>query len=163
VSTIEENADGSDFRPEVLLVCSSGGHLLLLHQLEPWWSKHRRLWVTFRMADSLSLLRGERVSWAFHPTTRNARNLVRNLRLAWRIIRHQRPSLVVSTGAGVAFPFFVVARLHRIRTVYVEALERIESPSLTARLCYPISSLFLLQWPEQQRFFPRGQVIGALY
>jgi hypothetical protein len=29
-------------------------------------------------------------------------------------------------------------------------------------LCYPLSSLFALQWEEQARFFPRGKVVGAL-
>jgi UDP-N-acetylglucosamine:LPS N-acetylglucosamine transferase len=149
--------------PKVMLVCSSGGHLLLMHQLKPWWEKYERMWVTFPMADSRSLLRGERVAWAHHPTTRNVKNLLRNAALAWRLVRRARPSLVVSTGAGVALPFFLVARVLRIPTVYVEALERIDTASLTGRLCYPFSDLFVLQWDEQRRFFPRGQVVGALY
>jgi len=68
----------------------------------------------------------------------------------------------VSTGAGVALPFFIVARLLGIRTVFVEAYERIDSPSLSGRLCYPISDLFVLQWPDQRRFYPTGQVVGSL-
>lgn len=145
-----------------LLVCSSGGHLLLLHSLREWWGEHDRSWVTFRKADAESLLEQERVVWAFHPTQRNVPNLLRNLRLAWRVVRGERPDVLVSTGAGVAFPFFLVARLLRIPTVYVEAYERIRSPSLTGRLCYPFSSLFVLQWEEQRRFFPKGQVVGSL-
>jgi UDP-N-acetylglucosamine:LPS N-acetylglucosamine transferase len=146
----------------VCLVCSSGGHLLQLHRLEPWWSKHERVWVTFDTPDAASLLRGERVERAYHPTTRNLVNLARNLRLAVRILRAERPDVVVSSGAGVAFPFFVVARLLGIKTVYVEVYDRIDLPTLTGRLCHPLSSLFLLQWPEQQRFYSRGQLIGRL-
>jgi UDP-N-acetylglucosamine:LPS N-acetylglucosamine transferase len=134
-----------------------------MRQLKPWWEKHERTWVTFPMADSRSLLRGERVAWAHHPTTRSIKNLLRNAALAWRLVRRARPNLVVSTGAGVALPFFLVARLLRIPTVYVEALERVDSASLTGRLCYPFSDLFVLQWEEQRRFYPRGQVVGALY
>jgi UDP-N-acetylglucosamine:LPS N-acetylglucosamine transferase len=70
--------------------------------------------------------------------------------------------VVVSTGAGVAFPFFVLARLLRIKTVYVEVYDRIESPTLTGRLCHPFSDLFLLQWEEQQRFYSKGRLIGRL-
>jgi beta-1,4-N-acetylglucosaminyltransferase len=40
--------------------------------------------------------------------------------------------------------------------------DRIDLATVTGRLCYPISDLFLLQWEEQRRFYPRGQVIGAL-
>jgi UDP-N-acetylglucosamine:LPS N-acetylglucosamine transferase len=147
---------------KLLLVCSSGGHLLLLHQLRPWWEKHDRSWVTFDKTDARSLLEGERLDLAHHPTQRNLPNLVRNLRLAWRVLRRERPDVLVSTGAGVAFPFFVLAKPLRIKTVYVEAYERMDRASLTGRLCYPICDLMVLQWEEQRRFYPRGELVGAL-
>jgi beta-1,4-N-acetylglucosaminyltransferase len=59
-------------------------------------------------------------------------------------------------------PFFVLSRLFGARTIYIEVFDRIDAPSLTARLCYPLSDLFALQSEEQARFFPRGQVVGAL-
>jgi hypothetical protein len=145
-----------------MLVASSGGHLLQLHRLSPWWQEHDRLWVTFRLPDSLSMLAGEKVAWAHHPTTRNIPNLIRNLSLAWRLLRRHRPDVVVSSGAGVAFPFFLLARLRRIKTVYVEVYDRIDLPTLTGKMCYPLSDLFLLQWEQQRRFYPRGIVIGRL-
>lgn len=147
---------------KLLLVCSSGGHLLLLHQLRPWWEKHERSWVTFDKTDARSLLEGERLDWAHHPTQRNIPNLLRNLRLAWRVLRRERPDVLVSTGAGVAFPFFVLAKPLGIKTVYVEAYERMDRASLTGRLCYPICDLMVLQWEEQRRFYPRGELVGAL-
>jgi len=147
---------------KLLLVCSSGGHLLLLHQLRPWWEKHDRSWVTFDKTDARSLLEGERLDWAHHPTQRNIPNLLRNLRLAWRVLRRDRPDVLVSTGAGVAFPFFVLAKPLGIKTVYVEAYERMDRASLTGRLCYPICDLMVLQWEEQRRFYPRGELVGAL-
>jgi beta-1,4-N-acetylglucosaminyltransferase len=146
----------------VVLVCSSGGHLIQLHQLKPWWEKHERTWVTFDLPDGRSLLDGEDVVWAYHPTTRNVRNAVRNLMLAVRLLPRYRPDVVVSDGAGVAFPFFVVARFLRIKTVYLEVYDRIDSGTLTGRLCYPFADLFLLQWPEQQVRYPRGVVVGQL-
>ena len=145
-----------------MLVCSSGGHLLQLHQLEPWWKRHNRVWVTFDKPDARSLLAGEEIVCAHHPTTRSIPNMVRNFVLAWRTLRRHRPDVVVSTGAGVAFPFFVVARLLRIKTIYIEVYDRIDLPTLTGRLCYPLSDLFVLQWDEQRRFYPRGELIGAL-
>jgi len=146
----------------IMLVASSGGHLLQLHRLKPWWEEHERLWVTFRLPDSVSLLAGEKVAWAHHPTTRNIPNLLRNLRLAWRLLGRHRPDVVVSSGAGVAVPFFALARLRGIKTVYVEVYDRIDLPTLTGKLCYPFSDLFLLQWEQQRRFYPKGVVIGRL-
>jgi nitroreductase len=148
--------------PRVLLVSSAGGHLLQLERLRPWWQRFDRAWVTFPLEDARSRLAGERAAWAHHPVTRNIPNLIRNTSLAWRLIRRYRPSVVVSTGAGVAVPFFLVARAHRIPTVFIEAVERTERPSLTGRLCAPISTLILLQREEQRALYPRGHLIGRL-
>ncbi len=147
---------------KIMFVSSSGGHLVQLHRLEGWWGKHDRVWVTFDLPDAHSLLEGEHMVFAHHPTTRNVPNALRNLGLAFRLLRRERPDVVVSSGAGVAFPFFLLARLFGMKTVYIEVYDRIDSPTLTGRLCHPISNLFLLQWEEQRRFYPRGQLVGRL-
>ena len=146
----------------VLLVCSSGGHLAQLHRLDGWWRGQERAWVTFPGADAERLLADEAVYWAYHPTTRNVGNAVRNAWLAWRLLRRLRPEVVVSNGAGVAVPFFLLAKLLGVRTVFVEVYDRIDSTTMTGRLCAPLSDLFLVQWPEQQELYPRSRVLGRL-
>jgi UDP-N-acetylglucosamine:LPS N-acetylglucosamine transferase len=147
---------------KVLLVCSSGGHLAQLYRLRAWWEQHDRTWVTFADPQAESLLKGEIVIPAYAPTTRNIPNALRNLRLAFSVIRAERPDVLVSDGAGVAFPFFLAARAFRVRTVYLDVYDRISRPTLTGKLCYPFTDLFLLQWPEQAASYPGGQVIGCL-
>ena len=98
----------------VLLVCSTGGHLAQMYRLRPWWDRHERVWVTFRRPDAQSLLAGEQTIWAYEPTTRNLRNLVRNTFLTIQVLRRVRPEVIVSNGAGVAVPFFVLGRLPRL-------------------------------------------------
>jgi UDP-N-acetylglucosamine:LPS N-acetylglucosamine transferase len=146
----------------VLLACSTGGHLTQLHALRPWWSEHDRHWVTFDKPDARSLLTGESIAWAFHPTTRNIPNLIRNVVVAAKELRRFRPDVVVSTGAAVAVPVFYLARLMGIRTVYVEVYDRIDSATLTGRLCRPVCDLFMVQWHEQLSMYPGATVIGHL-
>jgi len=146
----------------VLLVGSSGGHLAQLLPLATLWDRADRTWVTFDTTDALSLLGDETAVWAHHPTTRNVKNLVRNTGLALRELRRRRPEVVVSTGAAVAFPFFLLARAMRIPTVYVEVYDRIDGPTLTGRLCRPISTLFCVQWEEQRQFYPGSVLVGSL-
>jgi len=149
-------------RHRLLLVASGGGHLGQLMPLEPWWSRHNRTWVTFDTASAAQL--GDvPVVFAHHPTTRNIPNLVRNVGLAWRVLRRERPDVVVTTGAGVALPFFLIAKLLGVRTVFIEVYDRIDSRSLTGRLCRPLSDLFLLQWERQRELYGSGTVIGGLY
>ncbi len=147
---------------KVMLVCSSGGHLAQLYRLRPWWQQHERIWVTFADAHAESLLAGERVLPAFFPTTRNVPNALRNLRMAIAAVRAERPDVLVSDGAGIAFPFFLVGRALGVHTVYLEVYDRISRPTVTGKLCYPLAELFLLQWPEQAAIYPRGQVVGCL-
>lgn len=146
----------------LFLVGSSGGHLAQLLTMRAWWAEHERWWCTFRTPDAESQLGGEDVFWAFHPTTRNVKNALRNAWLALRVLPRIRPDVVVSTGAAVAVPFFLVARLLRIPTVFVEVYDRLDSRTLTGRLCRPFTSLYCVQWEEQLELYPDAQVIGPL-
>jgi beta-1,4-N-acetylglucosaminyltransferase len=132
----------------LMIVCSSGGHLLQMLELREAWSEFERVWVTFDKSDARSLLVGERVVHAHGPTNRNIPNLLRNLRLARRVLREERPAAILTTGAGVAVPFAWLARLHGIPTVYVESLTRIEGLSLSGRLIAPVATRVYGQWPE---------------
>jgi UDP-N-acetylglucosamine:LPS N-acetylglucosamine transferase len=145
---------------KILLVASTGGHLAQLLTMREWWSQHERHWVTFQKPDAIAALEDEAVTWAHHPVTRNIPNAIRNLGLAITTLRRLRPDVVVSTGAGVSLPFFVVARLLRIHTVYLEVFDRIDSPTLTGRLSYPISDAMCGQWPQQRAIYPEALVIG---
>ena len=48
------------------------------------------------------------------------------------------------------------------KLIFIEAYERVESPSLTGKLVYPITDLFALQWEEQKKHYPKGKVLGQI-
>lgn len=146
---------------DVLLVCSSGGHLLQLLSLQKAWDGRGRLWVTFDKSDARSLLVGERGVFAHGPTNRNIPNLLRNLALAWRLIRRRRPETIITTGAGVAVPFCWIGRLYGSRVVYVESFTRIDSVSLSCRLIRPVATRVYVQWPEMQQLLPDARYVGG--
>jgi len=70
----------------------------------------------------------------------------------WRL----RPDVVVSTGAGMTLPFFLVARLLGARCIFLETGARVTKPSLTGRVCYPLSHLFIVQNPALRHRFRRA-------
>jgi beta-1,4-N-acetylglucosaminyltransferase len=147
----------------LLIVCSSGGHLLQMLELRDAWVGFERVWVTFDKSDARSLLRGERVVHAHGPTNRNIPNLLRNLRLAARVLRAERPAAILTTGAGVAVPFAWVAKLHRVPTVYVESFTRIDGLSLSGRMIAPVATRLYGQWPELTQQQPRIRFAGNLF
>jgi beta-1,4-N-acetylglucosaminyltransferase len=147
---------------DLLLVCTTGGHLLQLLALRSVWAGRSRLWVTHAGSDAASLLEAERVVSAYSPTTRNVWNLLRNLRLAWRVVSRARPKIVITTGAGVAVPFAWVARLRGARIVYIESVTRTKGLSLSAKLVTPIADRLYVQWPEVARAHRRAIYRGNL-
>lgn len=119
--------------------------------------------MSFDKPDVVSRLDGEDVVWAYHPTTRNVPNLLRNLRLAGRVLNEFRPHVIVSDGAGVAVPFFWLARRYGAYSVFLEVYDRIDSPTMTGRLVAPVADRVLVQWPEQQRLYRRAEVVGTVW
>ena len=146
----------------IALVGSSGGHLAHLLVLRPWWSEYERFWVTFDTADARETLALERTYWCHHPTNRHLGNLLRNTLLAFRILGRERPALIVSTGAAVAVPFFYLGRLFGARTIFIEVVDRIDTPTLTGRLVAPVTDELLVQWPEQLALYRGARHIGRL-
>jgi UDP-N-acetylglucosamine:LPS N-acetylglucosamine transferase len=147
----------------LLIVCSSGGHLLQMLELRDAWSGFERVWVTFDKSDARSLLAGERVLHAYGPTNRNIPNLLRNIRFAWRVLGRERPSAILTTGAGVAVPFAWIGRLRGARVVYVESFTRIDSVSLSCRMIRPVADRVYVQWPEMLDLVPEAVHAGNVF
>ena len=146
----------------VLLVSSQGGHLAHLLALRGWWEGRSHLWVCPQTPDVADRLVGEQVVWSYQPTTRNVPNLLRNAALAVRLLLRERPTLVISSGAGVAVPFFVGAWLLRIPTVFIEVYDRVDTPTMTGRLCGPFTTRRIVQWSSQLDFYPDAHLVGPL-
>jgi hypothetical protein len=155
-------AAGLDPR-KMLLVSSSGGVLLELLALEPWWSRHDVAWAAVPAADTHPLLAGQHVHWIGDVSVRRPLGLLPGLLRARRILRSERPDLVVSAGSGPAVPFFVLAALTDIPTLWISTLNVLRSPGLTARICARLASQVLLQHSSQRAAHPEGVVIGELY
>lgn len=127
----------------VLLVASTGGHLEQLHQLRPSLLAQDEIpvWVTFDAPQSRSLLAEERdVLYLRRVGSRGYLDLARVLWPALRLMRRQKATRVVSTGAGIALAFLPFAWTVRARAVYIESAARTAGPSLTGKI------LSLLPW-----------------
>lgn len=148
---------------KVCLVGSSGGHLTHLHMLEPFWKDKDRFWVTFDKEDARSLLKDERVYHCYYPTNRNLKNLIRNTVVAWKVLRKEKPDLIISSGAAVAVPFFYLGKLFDAKLIYIEVFDRIDKPTMTGRLVYPIVDKFIVQWEEMRKVYPKAINLGSIF
>ncbi|OIL05187.1 UDP-N-acetylglucosamine--LPS N-acetylglucosamine transferase, partial [Oenococcus oeni] len=142
---------------------SSGGHLTHLYLLKPFWKDKDRFWVTFNKEDAQSVLKNERMIPAFYPTNRNIKNLIRNTFLAFKVLKREKPDIIISSGAAVAVPFFYLGKLFGAKTIYIEVFDRIDRPTLTGKLVYPVTDKFIVQWPEMKKIYPKAINLGGIF
>jgi len=102
------------------------------------------------------------VYFGHHPTNRNIKNLLKNSILATKILLKEQPDILVSNGAGLAVPFFWIGKLMGKKTVYIEVYDRIDSPTLTAKLVHPVLDKMVIQWEEQRAHYPEAELLGTV-
>ena len=149
---------------KLCLAASGGGHLRQLLDLQPFWSRHAYVIVTepTALADSLA---------ADHPVRRVAHFAfgqrrtaswgalawagLRNMAASLVVIARERPTHVISTGAGSVFFVALFGWLFGARVVAIESFARFTSPSLFGRLVRPFAWAKVIQsaalheaWPD---------------
>ena len=148
---------------KICLVGSSGGHLTHLKMLKPFWQKYERFWVTFDKEDANSVLKDEDVYHCYFPTNRNVFNLIRNTFVACKVLKKEKPDIIISSGAAVAVPFFYIGKLMGAKTIYIEVYDRIDKPTITGRMVYPIADRFVVQWEEQKNVYKKAINLGSIF
>lgn len=143
--------------PRIALVASSGGHMTELRELR---SAYQDIPHFYVVSDHLSWHGPGEQTYVFPSADRDWR-VVRNAPAILRMLRRERPGIVLSTGSSSAVPVIVLARLLGARVIYVESLTRVLRPSFTARLVYPASDSFIVRWPDAARPFQRAHVVKA--
>jgi UDP-N-acetylglucosamine:LPS N-acetylglucosamine transferase len=144
---------------QICLVSSGGGHLSELLALRPAYAGRPHFFVlnqpvplTKDMEGRTCFIRHSERDWLFFV----------NLWEAWRILRRERPAVILSTGAGPAVPFALVGKLLGIRAVFVECSTQIARPSLTGRIMYRLADRFYYQWEGLKAHYPDGIYGGVL-
>ena len=148
---------------KICLVGSSGGHLAHLNMLKPFWKDQERFWVTFDKEDARSILKEEKMYSCHFPTNRNLKNLFKNTFLAIKVLKKEKPDVIISSGAAVAVPFFYIGKLFGAKTVYIEVFDRIDKPTVTGKLVYPVTDKFIVQWEEMKNVYPKAINLGSIF
>lgn len=140
---------------KICLVGSSGGHLTHLYMLKPFWKDKKRFWVTFDKEDARSLLEGEpcipvtiRQPQPESPDKKYEDRLEDTSKRKAGFNHIQRGS---SCG-----PFFYLGKLFGAKLIYIEVFDRIDKPTMTGKMVYPIVDKFIVQWEEQKAVYPEG-------
>ncbi len=144
---------------KICIVSSCGGHLSEVRALRPVYERYRHFYV---LNDRVLLAKDMKGKTYFICHSERDWLFFVNLWEAWKILRMERPNLILSTGAGPVVPFTLVGKLFRIPTLFIETFTRVVRPSVTGRIMYRLADRFFYQWRSLEQFFPKGIYGGTL-
>ncbi len=131
--------------------------------LKPFWQDKEHFWVTFDKEDARSLLAGEKMYSCYYPTNRSLKALLINTKLAIKVLRKEKPDLIISSGAAVAVPFFYIGKMMGAKLIYIEVYDRVDQPTLSGKMIYPIADKFIVQWEEMKKIYPHAVNLGSIF
>ena len=145
---------------KVCIISSCGGHLTEVRCLRSAYSECEHFYV---LNDRVLLPPDMVGKTRFIAHSERDWKFLLNLWEAFLILWSERPSVILSTGAGPVVPFAIVGRLlFGTRIVFVETITRIHRPSMTGRVMYRLAHKFFYQWESLRPFFPKGTYGGPL-
>ena len=104
-------------------------------------------------------------SLADRSAWRKTCNVLVSLRETLSVVRAVDPDTIVCVATSLAVPLFFWGRMLGKRTVFIESITRVSTPSTTGRiLCrLRLCDRFYVQWPEAEALYPdaicRGTVL----
>jgi UDP-N-acetylglucosamine:LPS N-acetylglucosamine transferase len=147
---------------KICIAASAGGHLKEILQLAPFYNKYDHYFVTLNRPDGTDLAKREKVFFVECPA-RNPIKLLKNFTQSYSIFIKQKPDIVISTGADTALVTCYLAKLFGKKVIYIESYCRPTKPSITGQLVYPIADLFIYQWKEMEKYYPKGVLGGSIF
>ncbi|MDD3083573.1 MAG: hypothetical protein PHP82_00965 [Candidatus ainarchaeum sp.] len=144
---------------KICIACSAGGHLTEALQLEEAWRGKKYFFITDKRINTLNL-KGKK--YFILPTRRNYFRFIISFLQSFYIIVKERPTVIISTGAEIGFPTLLIGHYLGIKTIYIESLARVNSPSLCGKLIYGKVDEFFVQWKSGLEFFPKAKYVGSV-
>ena len=133
---------------KICLAASGGGHVRQLLDMLPAVSGHQCFFMTESTALGQSINAEYPTYFVDHVALGQARHgnsfkmiaaAARNAAQSFRIIRRERPDIILSTGAGSMAFAMLWSRLFGARLVLVDSFARVQGPSAFARIVGPIA------------------------
>jgi beta-1,4-N-acetylglucosaminyltransferase len=130
---------------KLALVCSHGGHLTELMYLLDAFGGHEIFFITY---DNFRTRELNYKKYLIENIGTNPIKMSKGFFNTFKILVKEKPDVIISTGSEIAIPAFIIAKFLGIKTIFIESWCRVKTKSGTGKLLYPLSDLFLVQWPE---------------
>lgn len=156
-------------KKKVLFISSTGGHLTELLQLKPLFSKYDYHIITEKDKTNINLKNEykEKISYLPYGTRSHFFKyifiylflILKTIYLYFKI----RPKVIITTGTHTAGPMCYLGKIFGSKIIYIETFANINKKTATGKLIYPIADLFIVQWEEMLKLYPKAVYGGAIF
>lgn len=154
---------------KVLFISSTGGHLTELLQLKSIFNDYDYHIVTekTRTNDGLKKEYKDRVSFLVYGTKKNLFTylfkFLFNCIKSFVLFIQLKPDLVITTGTHTAVPMCYIAKLFGKKVIYIETFANRTTKTLAGRILYPIADVFVVQWKDMLKLYPKAKYWGGIF
>lgn len=80
-----------------------------------------------------------------------------------KILKKEKIDIVFTNGAQLSIPAVFAAKFLGIKVVFIETVIRVKTTTWSAKACYPLSDVFLVQHPGMaKKYGKKAKFIGGL-
>lgn len=157
-----------DLKTRVIFTSSAGGHFSELCELKELMEKYNSFLISedHEMMQEYKKINRSR-SWYMPAGTKEHLfkflcNFPINIFKSFRAYLKVRPDVVIATGAHTTVPICYIAKLFGKKVIFIETFANITTKTLSGKLVYPIADLFLVQWEDMLKLYPKAKYRGGL-
>jgi UDP-N-acetylglucosamine:LPS N-acetylglucosamine transferase len=147
---------------KICLAGSAGGHLSQLLKIASAWSGYEVCWITTTEVVRASLGEEGNVHVVGECNRQHPVRVLRVFLRCLRILRRERPDVVISTGAAPGCMAAILGHLAGAKVIWLDSITNVNRLSLSGRLVRPFADLFLVQWPALARKYRGVEYVGAV-
>lgn len=156
-------------KKRVLFISSTGGHLSEMMHLKSMFDKYDYHIITEKDKSTVKLTEkyGNKINYLIygskdHLLTYPFKLLINCFKSLYFYIKI-RPKYIITTGAHTAGPMCCIGKIFRSKIIYIETFANIKTKTVTGRLIYHFADLFIVQWEEMLKLYPKAIYGGWIY
>jgi len=156
-------------RKKIILICSNGGHLAQILELQELFVKYDYLLVTEEAPSTLPLKEKYNIQFLKARSKGKKRNLnflstiIFNFFISIKLLIKHYPKAIITTGSHTAIPMCFLGKLVGVKIVWILSFARVDSKAFSADIVYPFADKFIVQWPEAQKYYKKSIYLGGIY
>ncbi|MCC4332857.1 polysaccharide biosynthesis protein [Limosilactobacillus reuteri] len=151
---------------KILFTASSGGHLSELTQLKKIILNNTSFLLTEKSEELSDSYIYQRVFYTNPINRKEKLFIIKFIKLFFKsmiLYLKVKPDIVISTGALATVPICLISKMFNKKIIYIESFARIYDPSLTGKIMYRFADVFIIQWKELKKFYPKAKYFGGIF